>query len=103
MSLLEHPQAQALLNDATVSANTVRGCTDRLSDFLRRYLPRFYRIEQRDNATRAVRAVVVREADTRGSARPDAIDLRPRLPLGVFRLDMDTRLAIDPTEDVSAA
>ncbi len=47
-SLLEHPQAQALLADAEVSAAAVRGCRDRLTAFLRRYLPCFYRQEQRD-------------------------------------------------------
>ena len=41
MSLLEHPEAQALLNDATVSPDTVRDCTDRLTGFLQRYLPKF--------------------------------------------------------------
>jgi SRSO17 transposase len=49
-SILEHPQAQALLRDATVSAAAVRGCQGRLTGFLRRYLPRFYRREQRVNA-----------------------------------------------------
>jgi hypothetical protein len=34
MSLLDKPEAQALLNDATVTADTVRGCTDRLTGFL---------------------------------------------------------------------
>jgi DDE superfamily endonuclease len=46
MSLLEHPDAQALLADAEVSAADVRGCHHRLEHFLRRYLPRFYRKEQ---------------------------------------------------------
>jgi SRSO17 transposase len=55
MSLLEHPEAQALLNDATVSPDTVRDCTDRLTGFLQRYLPKFYRIEQRKNATTVIR------------------------------------------------
>ena len=55
MSLLEHPEAQALLNDATVSPDTVRGCTDRLTGFLQRYLPKFYRAEQRENATTVIR------------------------------------------------
>jgi SRSO17 transposase len=50
MSLLKHPRAQALLEDATVSAATVRGCRARLSGFLQRYLPCFYRKEQHDNA-----------------------------------------------------
>jgi SRSO17 transposase len=44
MSLLEHPLAQALLADAEVSAADVRGCHQRLQ----RYLPRFYRQEQRE-------------------------------------------------------
>jgi SRSO17 transposase len=47
MSLLEHPTAQALLADAEISAASVRGCGQRLQRFLRRYLPRFYREEQR--------------------------------------------------------
>ncbi len=50
MSLLERPEAQALLADAAVSAETLSGCRERLTDFLRRYLPRFYREEQRDLA-----------------------------------------------------
>ncbi|MGH7750431.1 MAG: IS701 family transposase, partial [Candidatus Dormibacteria bacterium] len=50
MSLLEHPKAQALLADAEVSAQDVRGCRRRLERFLQRYLPRFYRHEQRELA-----------------------------------------------------
>jgi SRSO17 transposase len=50
MSLLEHPTAQALLADAEVSAAAVAGCRRRLDSFLRRYLPRFYRVEQHDLA-----------------------------------------------------
>src|SRR5437016_4353668 len=50
MSLLEHPTAQALLADAEVSADAVTGCRCRLEDFLQRYLPRFYRVEQHELA-----------------------------------------------------
>jgi SRSO17 transposase len=50
MSLLEHPKAQALLADAEVTAATVRGCQQRLTRFLERYLHRFYRKEQRELA-----------------------------------------------------
>jgi SRSO17 transposase len=50
MSLLENPKAQELLMDAEVTAEAVRGCRDRLTDFLRRYLPLFYREEQRELA-----------------------------------------------------
>src|SRR5947209_5459343 len=49
-SLLDHPEAQALLADAEVSADAVRGCRDRLQRFLQRYLPLFYRHEQRELA-----------------------------------------------------
>jgi SRSO17 transposase len=55
MSLLERPQAQELLADAVVSPAAVRGCQEHLTDFLQRYLPLFYRREQRDLA-----AVVIR-------------------------------------------
>jgi SRSO17 transposase len=50
MSLLDHPTAQALLADAEVSAAAVAGCRQRLEDFLQRYLPRFYRVEQHELA-----------------------------------------------------
>jgi SRSO17 transposase len=50
MSLLEHPDAQALLVDCEVSAAAVRGCSQRLEQFLHRYLPWFYREEQRELA-----------------------------------------------------
>ena len=50
MALLEHPTAQALLADAEVSADAVKGCRRRLEDFLQRYLPRFYRVEQQELA-----------------------------------------------------
>src|SRR3954447_4599826 len=50
MSLLEHPTAQALLADAEVSPEAVRACAGRLQAFLQRYLPCFYRQEQRELA-----------------------------------------------------
>ena len=50
MSLLEHKEAKVLLEDAEVSAGTVRGCRRRLTGFLKRYLPLFYRQEQREHA-----------------------------------------------------
>ena len=58
MALLDHPDAQALLNDATLTPETVRGCRDRLRRFLRRYLPRFYRKEQREHAALVVRGLI---------------------------------------------
>jgi SRSO17 transposase len=47
MSLLEKPEAHALLEDAQLSPSMVRACSEHLSAFLQRYLPRFYREEQR--------------------------------------------------------
>src|SRR3954453_10539925 len=55
MSLLDHPDAQALLADAIVTPDEVRGCQDRITTFLQRYLPRFYRAEQRTHATLVIR------------------------------------------------
>lgn len=49
-SILEHPQAQALLEQATLSAAAVRGCEVRLTRFMQRYVPLFYRKEQGENA-----------------------------------------------------
>jgi SRSO17 transposase len=51
MSLLEHPKAVELLNDARVTAALVRGCQERVQEYLQRYLPLFYREEQRELAT----------------------------------------------------
>ena len=58
MSLLDHPVAQTLLADAVVTPEQVRGCQDRITAFLQRYLPRFYRAEQRANATLVIRGLV---------------------------------------------
>src|SRR4051794_14872989 len=58
MSLLEDPDAQALLADAIVTPEQVRGCQGRLTDFLHRYLPRFYRAEQRTHATLVIRGLL---------------------------------------------
>src|SRR5258706_11845300 len=58
MSLLDHPEAQALLNDAVLTPEAVQGCADRLTAFLTRYLPRFYRAEHRTSATLVIRGLL---------------------------------------------
>jgi SRSO17 transposase len=58
MSLLDHPDAQALLADAVLAPDAVRGCRDRLIQFLERHLPCFYRAEQRVNATLVIRGLL---------------------------------------------
>ena len=50
MSLLESPTAKGLLEDATLMPSGLRNCRRHLTSFLRRYLPRFYREEQREHA-----------------------------------------------------
>ena len=50
-TILEHPEAQALLGSATITPEEVNACSRRLRAFLPRYLSLFVRSEQRDNAT----------------------------------------------------
>src|SRR5262245_36905745 len=83
MSLLEHPEARALLGDATLSADAVRDCPDRLSAFLQRYLPRFYRVEQRATATLVIRGHL--SGLERKTCEPIAIEAGlPRKPIQFF-------------------
>ncbi len=50
MTLLEHPQAQTLLRDAVLRPADLASCAQQLQLFVQRYLPRFYREEQRRHA-----------------------------------------------------
>jgi SRSO17 transposase len=50
MSILEHPAAQALLDEAVLAEEDVLELGQHLQPFLERYLPLFQRTEQRDNA-----------------------------------------------------
>jgi len=50
MSILKHPDAQPLLQDAVLSADDVRSCAASLTTFAQRYLPLFLRSEQRGHA-----------------------------------------------------
>jgi len=83
MSLLEHPEAQALLNAAVVTPDTVRGGADRLTGFLQRYLPRFYRAGHRHNAALVLRGLV--SGLERKTCEPIAIEAGlPRKPIPSF-------------------
>ncbi len=83
MSLLEDPEAQALLADAEVSADDVRGCRDHITRFLKRYLPLFYRQEQRGHAAAFVRGLL--SGLQRKSAEPIAYQAGvPRKDLQLF-------------------
>lgn len=83
IALLERPEALALLDDAELHANTVRGCTKRLTPFLQRYLPLFYRSEHRAHAR------VVIEGKLSGLERKTSEPIarragQPRKPIQVF-------------------
>jgi SRSO17 transposase len=83
MSLLDHPEAQGLLSDAILLPETVQDCADRLIGFLQRYLPKFYRIEQRENATLVIRGLL--SGLERKTCEPIAIQAGlPRKPIQFF-------------------
>jgi SRSO17 transposase len=83
MSLLEHPQAQALLADAEVTADQVQGCRRRLERFLERYVPLFYRKEQGHNARIVVEGLL--SGLQRKTAEPIAREHGvPRKPIQFF-------------------
>jgi SRSO17 transposase len=83
MSLLDHPEAQALLADAVVLPDAVRDRADRLTTFLQRYLPRFYRVEQRATATLVIRGRL--GGLERKTSQPIAIEAGlPREPIQFF-------------------
>ena len=55
MSLLEASEARALLEDAVIEPGDVADCRRQIEGFVRRYLPLFYRQEQRANAALVIR------------------------------------------------
>jgi SRSO17 transposase len=83
MSLLEHPAALALLADADVSAEDVRGCCLRLEHFLRRYLPCFYRQEHHELA-RVVLQGKLSKLERKTSEPIAYLADRPRKPVQHF-------------------
>src|ERR1700674_2415390 len=54
-TILEHPEAQALLEQTDVAPETVNSCSRHLTAFIQRYLPCFYRKEQRQHADTILR------------------------------------------------
>ena len=83
ISLLDHPTAVALLADAEVSATTVARCPQRLEDFLQRYLPRFYRVEQHELARLVLHGKLSNLQ--RKTSEPIAVQAsRPRKPVQHF-------------------
>src|ERR1700722_5182442 len=54
-TILEHPAAQALLDQTVIEPATVNACSHHLTAFIQRYLPFFYRKEQREHADTILR------------------------------------------------
>jgi SRSO17 transposase len=55
MDVLDHPDTQPLLHDAELKPEAVAACAGRLEEFAARYLPLFYRTEQRGHALTILR------------------------------------------------
>jgi SRSO17 transposase len=82
-TILEHPTAQELLAQTTVAPETLRGCTAQLTRFLQRYLPFFYRDEQRRHAEVILQGKL--SGLQRKTTEPIAIDnALKRRPLQLF-------------------
>ena len=95
-TILEHPDAQALLDQADVSPATVRACGRHLTAFLNRYLPLFYRTEQRAHAAPLLRGKLtgLQRKTTEPIAHQAGLKRRP-LPhfVGAGQWDDDALLA----------
>jgi SRSO17 transposase len=82
-TLLEHPDAQALLAQTEVSADTLRPCAQHLTRFVQRYLPFFYREEHRRHADTVLRGKLT--GLQRQTTEPIATQAgQPRRPLQHF-------------------
>jgi SRSO17 transposase len=78
-TILEHPEAQALLEATTISGDTVSTCVEYLTPFLQRYLPCFYRSEHRQHADTILRGKLtgLQRKTTEPIARQAAQKRRP--------------------------
>ena len=82
-SLLEEPEALALLQDARVTERQVENSVRRLTRFVQRFLPLFYRKEQRKNAQIVIQGLV--SGLDRKTAEPIARQRGvPRKPIQFF-------------------
>jgi SRSO17 transposase len=83
MTIIEHPQAQTLLQDAKLSPQDVTSCAERIVPFIQRYLPHFHREEHRRHAHTVLRGKLT--GLERKTTEPIAREARqPRRPLQLF-------------------
>src|ERR1700728_3635926 len=82
-TILEQPEAQTLLGQTEVAPTTVNSCSRHLAAFIQRYLPCFYRKEQRQHADTILRGK--RTGLQRKTTEPIAIQAnQKRRPLQLF-------------------
>ena len=113
MSILNHPDAQALLADADLPTAAVAACSDHLSAFAQRYLPLFHRAEQGAHALTVLRGKLtgLQRKTTEPIARKAGQKRRPlqlfvgaggwddRAVLDELRRHVASELADDPEEE----
>jgi SRSO17 transposase len=91
MTILEHPEAQAILNDAVLTVEQVQDIATRIEPFLQRYMPLFQRTEQRTNARHILEGKL--SSLSRKTAEPIAHHL------GVRREVLQDFLGVSPWDD----
>jgi SRSO17 transposase len=91
MTILEHPEAQALLDDAVLTVEQVVEISQRIEPFLQRYLPLFHRSEQRTNARHLLEGKL--SSLSRKTAEPIAHHV------GVRREVLQDFLGVSPWDD----
>jgi SRSO17 transposase len=91
MTILEHPEAQAILSDAILTGEQVEEIATRIEPFLQRYLPLFKRSEQRSNARHILEGKL--SSLSRKTAEPIAHHL------GVRREVLQDFLGVSPWQD----
>jgi SRSO17 transposase len=91
MTILEHPTAQTLLDDAVLTVEQVVEISKRIEPFLQRYLPLFQRSEQRTNAQHILEGKL--SSLSRKTCEPIAHHL------GVRREVLQDFIGVSPWED----
>jgi SRSO17 transposase len=90
VDILEHPDAQLLLDAAALDADAVRSCAGQLQAFAQRYLPHFARREQREHALVVLKGKLtgLQRKTTEPIARQARLDRRPlQLFVGAAKWD----------------
>src|SRR5258708_39002673 len=100
MTLLDHPQAQPLLQDAVLQPRDIACCTQQLQQFVQRYLPLFTRKEQRRHAQTILQGklTALQRKTTEPIAHQAGLKRRP-LQLFVGAGQWDDRAVLNELQD----